>query len=101
MNKVILLNKRPVGKPTLDDYKFIEEVIPVLAEGLVLLKTLFVSVDPYLRGRMSSGKSYVPPFNLNEPIQSGLIAEVTESRNSDFKAGDFLSARLDWKESQV
>ena len=50
---------------------------------------------------MSSGKSYVPPFNLNEPIQSGLIAEVTESRNSDFKAGDFLSARLDWKESQV
>jgi len=101
MNKVILLDKRPVGKPTLDDFKFIEEENPVAAEGQVLLKTLFVSVDPYLRGRMSSGKSYVPPFKLNEPIQSGLIAEVMESRNPDFKVGDYVSARLDWKEFQV
>jgi NADPH-dependent curcumin reductase CurA len=101
MNKVILLNKRPVGKPTLDDFKFIEEESPKAEEGQVLLKTLFVSVDPYLRGRMSSGRSYVPPFQLNEPIQSGLIAEVMESRNPDFKVGDYVSARLDWKEFQV
>lgn len=101
MNKVILLDKRPVGKPAIDDFKFIEEPNPVAAEGQVLLKTLYVSVDPYLRGRMSSAKSYVPPFKLNEPIQSGLIAEVIESRNPDFKVGDFVSARLDWKELQV
>lgn len=101
MNKVILLDKRPVGKPAIDDFKFIEEPNPVAAEGQVLLKTLYVSVDPYLRGRMSSAKSYVPPFKLNEPIQSGIIAEVLESRNPDFKAGDVVSARLDWKELQV
>ncbi len=101
MNKVILLNRRPVGKPTMDDFKFTEEENPVAAEGQVLLKTLFVSVDPYLRGRMSSAKSYVPPFQLNEPIQSGIIAEVTESRNPHFKVGDFVSALLDWKEFQV
>jgi len=101
MNKVILLDKRPVGKPALDDFKFIEEENPIPADRQVLLKTLFVSVDPYLRGRMSSAKSYAPPFKLNEPIQSGLIAEVIESRNPDFKVGDFVSALLDWKEFQV
>lgn len=101
MNKVILLNKRPVGKPTADDFKFIDEENPVVMDGQVLLKTLYVSVDPYLRGRMSSAKSYVPPFNLNEPIQSGIIAEVTESRNPNFKVGDHVSARLDWKELQL
>ena len=101
MNRAILLDKRPVGKPTLEDFKFIEEENPAPAEGQVLLKTLFVSVDPYLRGRMSSAKSYIPPFQLNEPIQSGIIAEVTESRNPNFKVGDFVSALLDWKEFQV
>ncbi|WP_316814687.1 NADP-dependent oxidoreductase [Pedobacter nyackensis] len=101
MNKVILLNKRPVGKPTADDFKFIEEELPVAMNGQVLLKTLYVSVDPYLRGRMSSAKSYIPPFNLNEPIQSGIVAEVIESKNPDFKVGDHVSGILSWKELQV
>ena len=101
MNKVILLNSRPVGKPTTDDFKFIEEENPVTQDGQVLLKTLYVSVDPYLRGRMSSAKSYVPPFELNKPIQSGIIAEVLESKNPDFKAGDCVSGMLAWKELQV
>lgn len=101
MNKVILLDKRPVGKPNIDNFKFIEEQNPVAANGQVLLKTLYVSVDPYLRGRMSNVKSYVPSFKLNEPIQSGIIAEVIESRNPVYKVGDFVSARLDWKELQV
>ncbi|NRF40049.1 NADP-dependent oxidoreductase [Pedobacter foliorum] len=101
MNKVILLNKRPVGKPTADDFKFIEEETPVTQEGQVLLKTLYVSVDPYLRGRMSSAKSYTPPFELNKPIQSGIIAEVIESKNPNFKVGDFVSAIMGWKELQV
>ena len=101
MNKVILLKNRPVGKPTLDDFKFLEEENPITQEGQVLLKTLYVSVDPYLRGRMSSAKSYVPPFELNKPIQSGIIAEVVESKLSDFKVGDCVSAMLDWKELQV
>lgn len=101
MNKVILLNKRPLGKPVINNFKFIEEKNPVAADGQVLLKTLYVSVDPYLRGRMSNVKSYVPSFKLNEPIQSGIIAEVIESRNPVYKVGDFVSARLDWKELQV
>jgi NADPH-dependent curcumin reductase CurA len=101
MNKVILFNKRPVGRPTMDDFKFIEEERPVASEGQVLLKTLYVSVDPYLRGRMTTAKSYIPPFELNEPLASTLVAEVVESKNKDFKTGDFVTGHLDWKEYQL
>src|SRR5690606_11658455 len=101
MNKVILLKNRPVGKPTLRDFEFIEEENPALQEGQVLLKTLYVSVDPYLRGRMSSAKSYVPPFELHKPVQSAIVAEVIESKLPDFKVGDYVTGLLDWKEANV
>jgi NADPH-dependent curcumin reductase CurA len=101
MNKVILLNKRPDGKPTLDDFKFINAAIPVPTTGSVLLKTLYVSVDPYLRGRMNDSKSYVPSFEIGKPINSGIIAEVIDSTHSKFKKGDFISGNLDWAEYQL
>lgn len=101
MNKVILLNKRPIGKPVLGDFKFADESVPSPAEGEILLKTLYVSVDPYLRGRMNDSKSYVPSFELGKPIQSGIIAEITVSNHSGFKKGDFVSGNLEWKEYQV
>ena len=101
MNKIILLDKRPVGKPVLSDFKFSTEAIPVPRVGEVLLKTLYVSVDPYLRGRMNDAKSYVPPFELNKPIQSGIVAEVMDSNHNGFKKGDFVSGRMDWKQYQV
>jgi NADPH:quinone reductase len=91
MNKVILLNKSPVGKPALSDFKFTGEAMPALHAGEVLLKTIYVSVDPYLRGRMNDSKSYIPSFEIDKPIQSGLIAEVTDPYNSTFKKGDFVS----------
>ncbi len=101
MNKVIVLDKRPHGKPALSDFKITSEDIPAAKEGEILLKTVYVSVDPYLRGRMNDAKSYVPPFELNKPIKSGIIAEVIESKNADFKKGDFISGNIDWKEYQI
>jgi len=101
MNKVILLNQRPEGLPVESDFKFIEEEIPVPKTGEILLKTLYVSVDPYLRGRMKDVKSYIAPFKLGEPIQSALITEVITSSNDKFKEGDFLLGYLDWKEYQI
>jgi NADPH-dependent curcumin reductase CurA len=101
MNKVILLNKRPIGKPTLNDFRFMEEEVPVSSKDELLLKTVYVSVDPYLRGRMNDAKSYVPPFVLGEPIQSGCIAEVVESSVPTFEKGDFVLGNLSWKEYQV
>lgn len=101
MNKVILLNARPVGKPVSSDFKFIEEAMPVANEGQVLLKTKYVSVDPYLRGRMNDSESYIPPFELNKPMASGVVAEVVESKLSGFEKGDFVTGVLDWKEYQA
>lgn len=101
MNQVILLHERPVGKPTLSNFEFAEEEMPTLHVGEVLLKTLYVSVDPYLRGRMNDTKSYTPPFELDKPIQSGIVAQVTESKIPDFSPGDYVSGILDWKEYQV
>ena len=100
MNKTILLDKRPVGKPQLSDFKFIYEEKPQPGNGEILLKTTYVSVDPYLRGRMIDAKSYVPPFQLQQPISSGMVAEVTASNLEGFSKGDFVSGMLEWKEFQ-
>jgi len=100
MNKAILLEKRPVGLPQLSDFKFVSNEIETITEGELLLKTSYVSVDPYLRGRMNDVKSYIPPFELHKPISSGIIAEVIDSKNTAFKKGDFVSGMLEWKEFQ-
>lgn len=101
MNKVILFDKRPVGTPAMDNFRIVTEEMPVAKEGEVLLKTVYVSVDPYLRGRMNDVKSYVQPFQPGNPMASGTITEVVSSLHPDFKAGDFLVGYLDWKEYQV
>lgn len=101
MNKTILLKNRPEGTPRKSDFQFTEENIPEIEDGQIRLKTKYVSVDPYMRGRMNDEKSYIEPFQLNEPINSGIIAEVTESKNESFEKGDFVSGMLDWKEYQV
>ena len=101
MNKVILLKKRPVGRPALSDFEFTSDAIPDPMTGYVLLKTLYVSVDPYLRGRMNDSKSYIPSFEIGKPIQSGIIAQVIDSRHPEFRKEDFVSGNLEWKEYQV
>ena len=101
MNKVILLKKRPVGRPALSDFEFTSDAVPDPMTGYVLLKTLYVSVDPYLRGRMNDSKSYAPSFEIGKPIQSGIIARVIDSRHSEFRKEDFVSGNLEWKEYQV
>lgn len=100
-NSTILLKNRPAGKPSLEDFEFVEGEIPGPGEGEILLKTRYVSVDPYLRGRMRDEKSYIEPFKLDEPIESGIIAEVVESNNHNFKVGELLNGMLDWKKFQV
>jgi len=100
MSKTILLEKRPVGKPQLSDFKFVSNEVETITEGELVLKTTYVSVDPYLRGRMNDTKSYTPPFELHKPITSGIVAEVVDSKNPAFIKGDFVSGMLEWKEFQ-
>ena len=101
MNKVILLKKRPKGRPSLDDFEFIEQKKPNPKEGEILLKTKYVSVDPYLRGRMRDEKSYIEPFEVGKPLESGIIAEVVESNNKNFEKGEFVNGMLQWKQFQT
>lgn len=102
MIKTIVLKNRPEGKPTVSDFEFItEDATLTIDKGEILLETTYVSVDPYLRGRMSDAKSYIPSFELNKPIQSGVIAKVIESKNENFAIGDAVSGMLNWKTKQV
>ncbi|WP_405246376.1 NADP-dependent oxidoreductase [Cellulophaga sp. Asnod2-G02] len=102
MNKTILLKQRPVGKPTASEFEFTQsDEKLVINDGELLLETSYVSVDPYLRGRMSDAKSYVPPFEVGKPISSGIVAQVIASKHSTFQVGDYLSGMLEWKTQQV
>jgi len=87
--------------PLVTDFEISEIDLPELNEGEILLKSLFISVDPYMRGRMTNAKSYIPPFAIGKPIDGGVVAEVIESRNPDFAAGDAVLGHLPWKEIQA
>jgi len=96
-NKEIRLASRPAGVPTDENFQLDETEVPSIADGEVLLRSLYISVDPYLRGRMRESKSYVPPFQLGQVIESGVVSEVMESKSPDFKKGDVVSAYLGWR----
>lgn len=93
----ILLQSRPKGMPAVENFKFDEQDIANASEGNLLLKPLYASVDPYMRGRMNDSKSYVPPYNLNEPITGGIVAEVLESNHEKYSAGDVVMGNLPWQ----
>ena len=102
MIKTIILKQRPVGKPTLSNFELIKEETDLnIEKGEILLEATYISVDPYLRGRMSDAKSYVAPFELGKPITSGIIAKVIASKNDKFNEGDFVSGMMDWKTQQI
>ncbi|WP_377891619.1 NADP-dependent oxidoreductase [Alkalihalobacillus sp. R86527] len=97
----IQLAKRPEGMPSDEHFNFVETAIPSPENGEVLLKTLYLSVDPYMRGRMTDAKSYVAPFQLDEAINGGVIAEVIQSKSESFKEGDVVIGHLGWQEYSV
>ena len=101
MSKTIIFRNRPEAAPALNDFEIIMEEPPKVAEGEILLKSLYISVDPYLRGRMRDEESYIEPFQLDEPLESMIIAEVLESRNKHFKKGEQVGGMLKWKELQL
>ena len=96
-NKEILLVSRPPGMPTPDNFSIVDAEVPKPKDGEVLLRTRFLSVDPYMRGRMRDQKSYVPPFALNEVIAGGVVAEVIESQAPAFQPGDTVTGMLGWR----
>jgi len=93
-NREIRLASRPIGVPTESNFEIRQSDVPAPAEGEVLLRTLYISVDPYLRGRMREGRSYIPPFEVGQVIVSGVVAEVVESHSPLFKPGDIVMGGL-------
>src|SRR5690625_113349 len=100
-NKEIHLVNRPVGLPTEADFEFKETSIPEPQDSEVLIRTLYLSVDPYMRGRMNDVKSYIPPFELNEVLSSEIVAEVVESKSTNFTQGDIVTGNLDWAKYSI
>ena len=96
-NKEIRLASRPVGLPTLENFQFADAEVPQPGPDEVLVRMLYISVDPYLRGRMREGKSYVEPFKVGEVIKSAAVGEVIESKSEKFKTGDVVTGMFQWR----
>lgn len=92
----IVLAKRPAGDVTADCFREETATLPALADGQVLIRSRFLSLDPYMRPRMSELRSYVPPFDVGKPLTGGSVGEVVESRNTRFAKGDIVTGLLDW-----
>ncbi len=96
-NRRIVLAARPDGEPKPSDFRLVEADVPAPAEGELLLRTLWLSLDPYMRGRMSAAKSYAEPVAIGEVMVGGTVCEVAASRHAKFKAGDTVLAYTGWQ----
>jgi NADPH-dependent curcumin reductase CurA len=96
-NKEIRFASRPAGMPTLDNFQLVEVDVPQPNDGEVLVRLLYISVDPYLRGRMREGRSYIAPFEVGQVVESGAVGEVTESRSPRFQPGDIVTGMFGWR----
>ena len=100
-NRRIVLASRPDGRPTMDNFRLEETPVPSVEDGQILLKTLYLSLDPYMRGRMNAGDSYAAPYDVGAVMGGGTVCQVEESRNARFSAGDLVLSYSGWQEYDV
>ena len=100
-NRQVLFASRPEGAPTNDNFKLSESPIPTPGQGEMLLKTIYLSLDPYMRGRMNTGRSYAKGAELGEPMVGGTVAQVVESNIPAFAKGDFVVSQNGWQEYAI
>lgn len=98
ISREIRLASRPKGLPIAANFTLASTELEPPQDQQVLIRNLFMSVDPYMRGRMNEGKSYVPPFELGKPLDGGAVGEVIESRAEEFKPGDAVTSHFGWRE---
>jgi NADPH-dependent curcumin reductase CurA len=94
----IHLKQRPVGFPTEDNFEFVRVSVPAPREGEFLVRNIWMSVDPYMRGRMRETKGHLPSFQLNKPLEGACVGQVIESKNNQFKVGEYLLSNFGWRE---
>ena len=100
-NRRIVLASRPDGEPVQHNFRLEEQPIPTIKDGEVLLRTVYLSLDPYMRGRMSDAPSYAPPVNIDEVMVGGTVCQITESKNPDFEVGEWVLAYTGWQSYAV
>jgi NADPH-dependent curcumin reductase CurA len=98
MNNRIVLARRPYGQVTLDCFRLVTVPVPAVQPGQVLLRTLYLSLDPYMRGRMNDSKSYAEPVAIGEVMCGATVCRVEESRSPGFQAGDVVLANTGWQD---
>jgi NADPH-dependent curcumin reductase CurA len=101
MNRQITLAARPTGLPKESDFLLIESPIPTPGPGEVLVRTLYLSLDPYMRGRMNERKSYAPPVQIGEVMVGGTVGRVEQSNDPNFQPGDIVVGNAGWQEYAV
>ncbi|MBN2156050.1 MAG: NADP-dependent oxidoreductase [Candidatus Lokiarchaeota archaeon] len=97
-SREVHLISRPIGIPSKQNFTIAKNTISELQDGEVLVKNLYFSVDPYMRGRMADRKSYAAPFELNQPMDGGCVGEIIVSRSKKFKIGEFVYGFSGWRE---
>jgi len=97
INRKIVMVKRPQGEPGDDCFKLIEEEVPELDSGQILVKVLWLSLDPYMRGRMNDAKSYAKPLEIGEVMVGETAGVVVQSRSSRYKVGDYVTVHKGWQ----
>src|ERR1043165_8713285 len=97
----IVLASRPRGAVVPENFRLEQVEVPVLAEGQLLVRNHYLSLDPYMRGRMSEAKSYAAPQPLDQTMIGGTVGEVVESRNANFAVGEFVAGMFGWAEMGV
>lgn len=98
VNRQVLLKSRPEGQPSAANFELIEAPIPEPGEGEVLMRILYLSLDPYMRGRMSAAQSYAPPAAVGQPMVGATVGEVVTSRHAKYAAGDIVLGYGGWQE---
>jgi NADPH-dependent curcumin reductase CurA len=101
MSKEVRLKSRPTGIPQETDFEVASVAVPQPDEGEVLVRNLWMSVDPYMRGRMTDRKSYIPPFQIGHALEGGAIGQIVESRSPDLAVGEFVISMMGWREIAV
>ncbi len=100
-SREIRLKSRPVGLPSAEHFEIAEVALPDPGPGQVLIRNMWMSVDPYMRGRMYDRPSYSPPFQVGEAMQGGAIGRVEKSNDPSLKAGDLVESMNGWREAFV
>lgn len=101
LSREIHLKNRPVGMATEEHFELVEVLIPEIKEEQMLVRNAYISVDPYMRGRMGEHETYIAPFELGKPLEGGAVGQVIESRGGKFQEGDYVLGNKGWREFYV